>query len=63
MKKSLLAVALTAVFLVACGKKEEPTATAPAPAETTSKVLNIYTWDDYIPEGMIAAFEQETGIK
>ena len=27
------------------------------------KVLNIYNWPDYIPEGMIAAFEKETGIK
>ncbi len=63
MKKSLLAVALSAVFLVACGKKEEPAATTAAPADTGSKVLNIYNWDDYIPEGMIAAFEQEFGIK
>lgn len=63
MKKSLLAVALSAVFLVACGKKEEPAATAAAPADTGSKVLNIYNWDDYIPDGMIAAFEQEFGIK
>jgi putrescine transport system substrate-binding protein len=27
------------------------------------KVLNIYNWPDYIPEGMIAAFEQEFGVK
>ncbi|MBE0590143.1 MAG: extracellular solute-binding protein [Hydrogenophaga sp.] len=27
------------------------------------KVLNIYNWPDYIPEGMIAAFEKESGIK
>lgn len=63
MKKSLLAVALSAVFLVACGKKEEPASTAAAPADTGTKVLNIYNWDDYIPDGMIAAFEQEFGIK
>ena len=36
-------------------------AAPPAPAE--EKVLNIYNWPDYIPEGMIAAFEKETGIK
>jgi len=71
MKKSILAVALSAVFLTACGKKEEPVAAAPAPeaaataapANTEPKVLNIYNWPDYIPEGMIAAFEKETGIK
>lgn len=27
------------------------------------KVLNIYNWPDYIPDGMIEAFEKETGIR
>ncbi|WP_101047291.1 extracellular solute-binding protein [Macromonas nakdongensis] len=68
MNKNLLALALSAVFLVACGKKEEPVAAAPTPAPAPAapaeeKVLNIYNWPDYIPEGMIAAFEKETGIK
>ena len=66
MNKSILALALSAAVLVACGKKEEPVAAAPAPAPAApaeEKVLNIYNWPDYIPEGMIAAFEQETGIK
>ena len=50
-----------------------PVAAAPAPAAEPAKpagpvfddekVLNIYNWPDYIPEGMIAAFEKETGIK
>ena len=65
MKKHVLVLAMSALALVACGKKEEPVAAAPAadaaPAEP--KVLNIYNWPDYIPEGMIAAFEKETGIK
>ena len=77
MKKQVLALAIPAVFLAACGKKEEP---APAPAAPVAaapaapaapagpmlddeKTLNIYNWPDYIPEGMIAAFEQEFGIK
>jgi len=63
MMKSLLAAAAAAVFLVACGQREEPAATAPAPAPAEQKVLNIFNWDDYIPEGMIAAFEKETGIR
>jgi putrescine transport system substrate-binding protein len=71
MKKLVLSVALSAIFLAACGKKEEPVAVAPAPEPAVvapvvpeePKVLNIYNWPDYIPEGMIAAFEQETGIK
>jgi putrescine transport system substrate-binding protein len=68
MKKSLLVLAVSAAMLVACGKKEEAAAPAPAPAVAgtvfdDNKVLNIYNWPDYIPEGMIAAFEKETGIK
>ena len=67
MNKYLLPVAIAALALGACGKKEE----APAPAASTpvaaapaeEKVLNIYNWPDYIPEGMIASFEKETGIK
>ena len=67
MNKYLWPLAMTALALAACGKKEEapaPAASAPvaaAPAE--EKVLNIYNWPDYVPEGMIAAFEKETGIK
>ncbi len=76
MKKHVLALAVAAIVLAACGKKEEPVAT---PAETTpvaaapaapagpvldeEKVLNIYNWPDYITETMIADFEKEFGIK
>lgn len=76
MKKYLWSFALSAVVLAGCGKKEEPPAPVAAPApvasapaaapvavNTEEKVLNIYNWADYIPEGMIAAFEKETGIK
>lgn len=76
MKRHLYTFALSAlvVALAACGKKEEapvaapaPVASAPAvaaaPVNTEEKVLNIYNWPDYVPEGMIAAFEKESGIK
>jgi putrescine transport system substrate-binding protein len=73
MKKHILVLAISAMLLVACGKKEEPKAAAPASAPVAAapapaapaeeKVLNIYNWPDYIPEGMVAAFEKETGIK
>ncbi len=74
MKKHVLVLTLAALLLSACGKQEEPVAapTAPAPVVAAApaapvldavKVLNIYNWPDYIPEGMIAAFEQETGIQ
>jgi putrescine transport system substrate-binding protein len=74
MKKHVLVLAISAVLLAACGKKEEPVAAPSTPAAAApaavagpvlddEKVLNIYNWPDYIPEGMIATFEQETGIK
>ncbi|MEN9382989.1 MAG: hypothetical protein RL323_132 [Pseudomonadota bacterium] len=68
MQKHVLMLAIAAAALVACGKKEEPVAAAPAPAPAPAapaeeKVLNIYNWPDYIPEGMVAAFEKESGIK
>jgi len=65
-KRVLLMAAVAAAALAACGKKEEPAAPAAAPAAAASaeeKVLNIYNWPDYIPDGMIAKFEEETGIK
>jgi putrescine transport system substrate-binding protein len=78
MKKQVLALAISATLLVACGKKEEPVAAPAAPATSVAaaepakpagpvlddeKVLNLYNWADYIPETMIATFEAETGIK
>ncbi len=74
MKKQFLFLMLAALVLTACGKKDTPAPATPvpvaaAPAAPTGpvyddeKVLNIYNWPDYIPEGMIAAFEKETGIK
>ena len=71
MKSNLWTFALSALVLAGCGKKEEAPAPAPAPApaasapaaNTEEKVLNIYNWPDYIPEGMVADFEKETGIK
>ncbi len=71
MKKQVLALALAAVFLGACGKKEEPVAATPAPVAAAPaapvnnepKVLNVYNWPDYITETLLADFEKETGIK
>lgn len=71
IKKYLGAIALSALAIAGCGKKEEPAKAGPAPAPVAAapaepaeeKVLNIYNWPDYIPEGMIAAFEKESGIK
>lgn len=78
MKKHVLVLAMAAVMVAACGKKEEPApapapapvATAPAPAPAPAgpvlddeKVLNVYNWPDYITETLIADFEKEYGVK
>ena len=76
LKKQLWSVALLAVALAACGKKEETAVvasaalSAPAPVTTSAvstnseeKVLNIYNWPDYIAKDMVANFEKESGIK
>ena len=73
MNKYLWSFALSAVALVACGKKPEapavvntpaPVASAPAlVANTEEKVLNIYNWPDYTAKDLVANFEKESGIK
>jgi putrescine transport system substrate-binding protein len=66
MRNTLLVAAMSAFMLVACGKKEEAAVSAPSGPGIVlddAKVLNIYNWPDYVPEGMIAAFEKEFGIK
>ncbi len=67
MNKHLWSLALAALALVACGKKDEvPVAPSPAGATvsaTEEKLLNIYNWPDYIAKDMVANFEKEFGIK
>jgi len=61
--------ALLLALLGACGGRDREPATGSGPArvlgESTDpeKVLNIYTWADYIAPDTVANFEQETGIK
>ena len=59
MKLKLLGIAVTALILASCGKKEA----APAGAAEEEKVLNVYNWSDYIAPDTLANFEKETGIK
>ena len=67
MNKHLWSLALAALALVACGKKDEaPIAAAPAGVAASAaeeKLLNIYNWPDYIAKDMVANFEKESGIK
>lgn len=62
MKLKLLGLAVTALMLASCGKKEGDSASTAAPA-VEEKVLNIYNWSDYIAPDTMAKFEKETGIK
>jgi putrescine transport system substrate-binding protein len=62
MKLKLIGLAVTALVLASCGKKEEATGAA-APAAEEEKVLNVYNWSDYIAPDTLAKFEKETGIK
>ena len=59
MKLKLLGLAVTALMLTSCGKKEGDNAAA----AVEDKVLNIYNWSDYIAPDTMAKFEKETGIK
>lgn len=62
MKLKLLGLAVTALMLTSCGKKESDSASTAA-AAVEDKVLNIYNWSDYIAPDTMAKFEKETGIK
>ena len=62
MKLKLLGLAVSALMLASCGKKDGDTA-ATAPAAEEEKVLNVYNWSDYIAPDTLAKFEKETGIK
>lgn len=66
-KKQFFLVALSALVLVACGKKPDAPATTASPAAPVAgaeeKILNVYNWPDYVAKDMVASFEKETGIK
>lgn len=62
MKLKLLGLAVTALMLASCGKKEGDSASTAA-AAVEEKVLNVYNWSDYIAPDTMAKFEKETGIK
>ncbi len=62
MKLKLLGLAVSALMLASCGKKEGNSASTAAAAEE-EKVLNVYNWSDYIAPDTLAKFEKETGIK
>ena len=61
MKLKLLGIAVTALILASCGKKDGDA--APVAAAEEEKVLNVYNWSDYIAPETLDNFTKETGIK
>jgi putrescine transport system substrate-binding protein len=49
------------LLLCACGSHDRPSSATQPSAE--DKVLNVYSWTDYIAPDTVANFEKETGIK
>lgn len=66
-KMQIWLIVLSAVVLVACGKKPDASVASSTVtgqvAAAEEKVLNIYNWPDYIAKDLVANFEKETGIK
>ena len=58
----ILALALAATLLAGCGKKSG-TKQGESLAIGSKGVLNIFTWQDYVPPTVVEKFEKETGIK
>ena len=64
MKKfaGLLTAGLIAATLTACNDKESKSETTNAPAAANDPVY-LYTWTEYVPDGLLDEFTKETGIK
>jgi len=52
----LLTVSLMGSTLVGCSKSNTT-------KTNTEKIVNIYTWANYVPENVVKGFEESTGIK
>ena len=63
LRRPLWILATLPLWIAACGNEQTPASSTSSGVAQEEKVLNIYNWPDYIPEGMLAAFEKETGIK
>ena len=60
--KLVLSVLLSAGMLLGAGCSSHSGDQA-APGGDESKTLRIITWSDYIPQGIVDQFKQETGIQ
>ncbi|WP_026884348.1 polyamine ABC transporter substrate-binding protein [Clostridium akagii] len=52
----VLAVSIAAFSLAGCGKSSSEN-------KSTEKVVNLFTWANYVPDNVIKDFEKKTGIK
>ena len=52
----LLAVSVIGTSLVGCSKSSTT-------KTNTEKIVNIYTWANYVPDTVVKGFEKSTGIK
>ena len=64
MKKfaGLLTAGLVAATLTACNDKEAKSDATKAQAPANNTVY-LYTWTEYVPDGLLDDFTKETGIK
>ena len=64
MKKfaGLLTAGLVAATLTACNDKEAKSDATKAQAPANDTVY-LYTWTEYVPDGLLDDFTKETGIK
>lgn len=64
MKKfaGLITVSFVAATLTACNDKDAKQETAKATAAANDTVY-LYTWTEYVPDGLLDEFTKETGIK
>ncbi|EIJ68773.1 extracellular solute-binding protein [Pasteurella bettyae] len=66
MKKlaGLFAASLVAVALTGCNDKDSKTTDSKAPQATKDNgTVYLYTWTEYVPDGLLDDFTKETGIK
>lgn len=64
MKKlaGLFAAGLATVALTACNE-EKPKAAEAAAQPAAAGTVHLYTWTEYVPEGLLDEFTKQTGIK
>ena len=63
MKKiaGLVAAGVASLVLTACNEEKATTTETAAPANAGT--VHLYTWTEYVPEGLLDQFQKETGIK